>query len=152
MVLFFVFLLVQNVSAQRAVPPDREGLLRGEGMGMATAAEVSGFPGPRHVLELKDQLGLTPEQLLKTNALYESVKASAVVQGEEIVKAEEELLGLFAKGPVVEGQLEQRLLQIAKQRAMLRFAHLQAHLRMSQILTPAQIARYIELRNHAGHH
>jgi hypothetical protein len=34
-------------------------LSKGEGMGMAKAAELNGYPGPVHVLALAAQLGLT---------------------------------------------------------------------------------------------
>lgn len=37
-------------------------LRAGEGMGLALAAELNGYPGPRHVLDLANQLGLTDEQ------------------------------------------------------------------------------------------
>ena len=37
-------------------------LRAGRGMGMALPAELNGYPGPVHVLELADALGLTPEQ------------------------------------------------------------------------------------------
>src|SRR5690606_6995496 len=36
------------------------GLLEGQGMGMAWPAELHGYPGPLHVLELADALDLTP--------------------------------------------------------------------------------------------
>ena len=36
--------------------------LSGAGMGFARAAELNRYPGPMHVLELSDQLALTPEQ------------------------------------------------------------------------------------------
>jgi hypothetical protein len=34
-------------------------LKNGRGMGLALAAELNGYPGPLHVLELADRLGLT---------------------------------------------------------------------------------------------
>jgi hypothetical protein len=37
-------------------------LRAGRGMSLALAAELNGYPGPRHVLELGDQLGLTDQQ------------------------------------------------------------------------------------------
>ena len=40
---------------------ERAALERGEGFGMALAADRNGYPGPRHVLELKAELKLTPE-------------------------------------------------------------------------------------------
>src|SRR5690606_12651021 len=43
--------------------------LAGAGMGFALAAELNGYPGPRHVLELADQLQLTPEQKAATQRI-----------------------------------------------------------------------------------
>ena len=34
-------------------------LKAGRGMGLALAAELNGYPGPAHVLEVADQLGLS---------------------------------------------------------------------------------------------
>jgi hypothetical protein len=43
----------QQTRAIKALSPeDLAGLLNGEGMGMAKAAELNGYPGPVHVLEL----------------------------------------------------------------------------------------------------
>ena len=38
-------------------------LKAGRGMGLALAAELNGYPGPSHLVELSDQLALTAEQL-----------------------------------------------------------------------------------------
>ena len=37
-------------------------LQAGRGMSLALAAELNGYPGPRHVLEFVEQLGLTDQQ------------------------------------------------------------------------------------------
>jgi hypothetical protein len=37
-------------------------LRTGGGMGLALAAELNGYPGPAHVLELSDRLVLSPAQ------------------------------------------------------------------------------------------
>ena len=37
-------------------------LQAGRGMGLALAAELNGYPGPSHVLELADKLGLSADQ------------------------------------------------------------------------------------------
>ena len=37
-------------------------LRAGRGMGLALAAELNGYPGPSHVLELADKLDLSPDQ------------------------------------------------------------------------------------------
>src|SRR3974377_1723295 len=39
-----------------------EDLRAGRGMGLALAAELNGYPGPAHVLELADKLELTSDQ------------------------------------------------------------------------------------------
>ena len=38
---------------------DISGYLQGQGMGFAKAAELNGFPGPKHVLDLSDELELS---------------------------------------------------------------------------------------------
>ena len=38
-------------------------LLNGQGMGFAKAAELNPYPGPKHVLELADDLNLTSDQI-----------------------------------------------------------------------------------------
>ena len=44
-------------------------LLAGRGMGLALAAELNGYPGPMHVLENAEALGLGPEQRSRAEAL-----------------------------------------------------------------------------------
>ncbi len=139
---------VGRAQHEGAIPSDREPLLKGLGMGLATYAEVNRYPGPKHVLELKDDLALTRDQQKKAEALENSVRVSAGPKGEEIVQAEEELFKLFELGTVNERVLRTRLEQIGKLRAELRFIHLQAHLRMKQILSADQIHRYNALRGY----
>src|SRR5207253_10196718 len=49
----------------------------GRGMGLALAAELNGYPGPSHVLELADRLALTDDQRERVKALFASMKAEA---------------------------------------------------------------------------
>ncbi|MCX6142606.1 MAG: hypothetical protein NTZ35_05235 [Ignavibacteriales bacterium] len=148
-----VLLFVAAVAfGQQTIPPDKEGLLKGLGMGLAEIAELNNFPGPKHTLDLKNELGLTRDQLKKTEALDKVVASAALAKGEEIITAEEELSKLFEAGAISEKVLRSKLEEIAKLRADLRFTHLQAHLRMKQILTPDQVKRYAELRGHEAKH
>lgn len=117
-------------------------------MGMAALAELHGYPGPKHVLELKDELKLTRDQFKKAETLAALVKVSASAKGEEIVDAESELQKLFESGTINEKTLRVKLEQIGKLRAELRFIHLQAHIRLKQILNQDQIRRYYERRGH----
>ena len=53
-------------------------LKAGRGMGLAKAAEVNGHPGPAHVLELADELQLTPSQRDAVNGIRGTIKSAAV--------------------------------------------------------------------------
>ena len=57
-------------------------LRAGRGMGMALPAELNGYPGPSHVIELADKLTLTDAQLATAKTLFGSMKAEAVPLGE----------------------------------------------------------------------
>src|SRR3569833_2109445 len=53
----------------------------GRGMGLALAAELNGYPGPSHVLELADRLQLSAEQRAGVQHLFDSMRAEAVPLG-----------------------------------------------------------------------
>ena len=72
-------------------------LKAGRGMGLALAAELNGYPGPLHVLELKDQLQLTADQRQRFQQLYDSMKAEAIAAGEAVIESERLLDQQFAE-------------------------------------------------------
>jgi Spy/CpxP family protein refolding chaperone len=127
---------------------DIAGLRAGKGMGYAKAAELNGFAGPAHVLELADALGLTPEQRARTEALFASMSAKASARGRALVDKERELDALFASRTVTPERLASSLQAIGALQAQVRQAHLEAHLAQVQILTAEQNARYAELRGY----
>lgn len=130
-----------------------ESLLAGDGMGFAKAAELNGYPGPKHVLELSEELELTPAQVADTNRLYEDMLGAARLLGEELVAAEAALDHGFAAGELDTEALEASLLEIGKLRAKLRHVHLEAHLRQKLLLTADQVSAYDRLRGyHDGGH
>src|SRR6202165_2300257 len=53
----------------------------GRGMGLALAAELNGYPGPSHVLELADRLELSADQRASVQRLFDAMKAEAVPLG-----------------------------------------------------------------------
>jgi len=47
----------------------------GRGFGLAFAADQNGYPGPMHVLELRDRLKLSPDQEARTHELMHAMFA-----------------------------------------------------------------------------
>ena len=126
-------------------------LRRGGGWGLAKAAELNGMPGPFHLLELKDEIPLTLEQVTAITAIYERMREAAVAEGEHFIAAERALEDAFRAGAVTEKGLRALLADIARSRARLRFIHLSAHLETPALLTDEQIARYDALRGYRSH-
>jgi len=134
-----------------------DSLQSGQGMGFALAAELNGYPGPKHVLELRDELGLTDEQMQKCEETFATMKTSAEELGRGVVEMERALDQLFASHTIDAESLAQQVASVAELQGQLRTVHLQAHLEMMEILSDHQIASYIELRGyqdgeHSGHH
>ena len=126
-------------------------LRRGGGWGLARAAELNGLPGPLHLLEFKDQIRLTPEQVNAVTAIYERMRAAAIAEGERFLAAEQALEDAFRAGAVTKESLRAMLAEIGRSRARLRFIHLSAHLETAELLTASQIARYAALRGYHAH-
>jgi hypothetical protein len=129
-----------------------EDLKAGRGMGLALAAELNGYPGPMHVLELGDRLGLTEEQRAHVLALFDGMKAEAVPLGERLVAQETELDRQFATRNITPDSLGAATAAIGETQGLLRNAHLRYHLATLDVLTAAQASRYVELRGYQGHH
>ncbi len=125
-------------------------LMAGRGMGLALAAELNSYPGPSHVLELADALGLTDKQASRTKELLHQMKAETIPIGNRIIKEETELDRLFAERKITPTRLAEMTKSIAKAQGALRAAHLRYHLEMAALLTPEQVGRYFELRGYAG--
>jgi Spy/CpxP family protein refolding chaperone len=133
----------------KAVSPDRINDLRtGAGAGYALAAELNGYPGPRHVLDLADKLDLTNEQRRVTATLFERMKAEAIPLGKELLEQEASLDSLFRDRKIDEPALVRLTAAIGVLEARLRAAHLKYHLVMSNLLTPHQRAQYDRLRGY----
>jgi hypothetical protein len=128
-------------------------LKAGRGMGLALPAELNGYPGPMHVLELADALQLSNEQRTRTKALFDAMKGETIPIGERIIAEETALDRLFADKQVTQVSLDAATLRIAAAQGALRAGHLRYHLAMMDVLTPAQVTRYTELRGYgAGGH
>jgi hypothetical protein len=127
-----------------------EDLLAGKGMGFAKAAELNGYPGPAHVLELSSQLGLSDEQATQTRALQQRMQADARTSGAKLVAAERQLELLFRSRSATPERLAASLQEVGALQAQVREAHLRAHIEQTRLLSEAQIARYNELRGYGA--
>ncbi|MEM6647320.1 MAG: Spy/CpxP family protein refolding chaperone [Bacteroidota bacterium] len=134
-----------------------EGYLAGRGLGYAKPAELNGYPGPKHVLELADSLALTPAQREATQARFDAMQVEAQRQGRAFLAAEAALDSLFAYSAATAESVRRLTEEAAAIEAQLRLSHLDAHMAMMDVLTPEQIADYSRLRGYtrgdmAGHH
>lgn len=129
---------------------DIDGYLSGKGMGFAKAAELNHYPGPRHVLDLADKLGLSEDQQDKTQILFDAMKTEAMKVGQQLVMKEQQLNELFATGKINPSRLDSTLQQIGALHAKLRYIHLATHLQQKEIMTKQQIHQYDKLRGYGG--
>ncbi len=124
--------------------------LAGSGMGFAKPAELNGFPGPMHVLELADKLELTDAQRAQTQALMDGHKAEARAIGATLVAAERALEALFRSGGLTQAALVDGVAAAAVLQGQYRLSHLETHRRMRAMLSDEQVRRYDKLRGYSG--
>jgi hypothetical protein len=120
----------------------------GRGMGLALAAELNGYPGPIHAIELAEQLHLSPDQIGKLKSLFAAMKEETIPLGATLIVQESNLNDDFANHTVTTARLQATTQRIGKTQAMLRAAHLKYHLSTVAILTPEQVTKYNELRGY----
>jgi Spy/CpxP family protein refolding chaperone len=131
-------------------PGEIESYRTGAGMGFAKAAELNHYPGPRHVLDLAKEIGLSASQRKEAQRIYDAMRAQTVGLGERLIVSERDLDSLFAAGNIDEASLSRSVREIARLQGEIRLDHLRAHLAMKTLLTPAQIAKYDELRGYGS--
>lgn len=127
-----------------------EGLRNGAGLGYAKAAELSGWPGPLHVLELADQLDLSPDQVAAMEQLRADMLAQAQPLGLQLIEAERALEALFTSSDADPQAVAAATAQAARIEGRLRAVHLQAHLKTKPVLSSHQLTRYADLRGYIG--
>lgn len=122
--------------------------LNGEGMGLAKAAELNGYPGPMHALENEGALEMSSEQKAEAQKSFQKMKHEAVRLGKQLVDHEKELDSLFSQNKIDSAVLREKTESIGKIQGNLRDVHLQAHLEMMKILSPEQVDKYNRLRGY----
>jgi Spy/CpxP family protein refolding chaperone len=127
-------------------------------MGLALPAELNGYPGPKHVLELAAELDVSEDRRQAVQRVHDAMLEQAKELGRQIVEAERRLDALFAGAEATPEAVRAALDHLATLQAALRHTHLHAHLETKALLTEAQVARYTHLRGYAaeathhGHH
>jgi hypothetical protein len=129
---------------------DIEELQNGKGWGLAKAAELNGVPGPVHLLEMKEEIDLSPEQIRAIEEIYVKMKQEAVPLGFELIELERELNNHFANRTITDELLSQILQKITQVHGQLRYVHLSTHLKTPDILEPDQITLYNKLRGYSS--
>lgn len=124
-------------------------MLAGKGMELAKAAELNGYPGPMHTLELADALHLSPVQREATAQLLAQHKAEVRALGKQWVEAERQLDQAFAHHHIDTTGLTLLTQHTGEIQAKVRNAHLETHLKQAQLLTPQQITQYSVLRGYS---
>src|SRR5437763_13302329 len=127
---------------------DIAALLNGEGMGIAKAAELNGYPGPKHVLTLADELKLTDAQRQQVQAIFNKMSAAARPLGIELVGRELLLDRLFAEVEITPDRLAVETAAIGTLEGTLRSVHLAAHLQTRALLNADQVVIYERLRGY----
>jgi len=128
-----------------------EGYIQGKGMGMAKAAELNHFPGPRHVLDLAEELELSARQIKQSELIFDNMKENASSLGRQLVDKERELDHQFSKGTINDKLLSQLLGDIGQLESRIRYVHLTAHIQQKALLNNIQIASYDRIRGYRSH-
>src|SRR3989442_7852424 len=118
----------------------------GRGFGLAFAADQNGYPGPMHVLELRDRLKLTGDQEARARELMHAMFAESRPKGARLLDAEAKLRRLFAERNADEAAVRAAVAEVERARTEVRLVHLLTHLTTRDLLTEDQRRIYHEAR------
>jgi hypothetical protein len=139
----------EQTRAIKSLPDsDVAALLEGQGAGFAKAAELNGYPGPAHTLELRERLGLSAGQIAASEALMTEHKRRARELGVALVDAERGLDALFAQRQADSARVDEAARAVGILQARLRAEHLNTHLAQTALLNNEQIHTYNRLRGY----
>ena len=125
-----------------------EGYLTGKGLGQALPAELNGYPGPRHTIDMAEELELTEEQLAQVQALFDDMQSAVIPLGEKYLESVAELELAFREGTITDEYLQSQLENITGIEAQMRYVHLSTHLATIDILNHDQIMEYNMMRGY----
>jgi len=135
-----------HMLAQMCATAFEKNIGEGRGFGMAFVADQQGYPGPLHVLELKDRLKLTPEQETKAQVLLTAMFAGSRPKSAQLLDAERRLRKLFADGKADEAGVKTAIAEVERARSEVRMTHMLFHLKTRDLLSDEQRRLYHETR------
>src|SRR5712691_10503782 len=91
-----------------------QNVAEGRGFGMAFAADQNGYPGPLHVLELKDRLKLTAEQEVRVQAMLAAMFAESKPKSARLLESEAKVRQLFAAAKADEAAVKAAVVEVEK--------------------------------------
>src|SRR5207244_3842400 len=77
-----------HLAAQACASEFEKVVGEGRGFGLAFAADQNGYPGPMHVLELKDRLKLSADQEAKARELMDAMFTESRPKSARLLEAE----------------------------------------------------------------
>lgn len=131
-------------------PAEVSDYLEGRGMGFARPAELNGYPGPMHVIELAEGLELSTGQREATQRLLQAHKSEVRDLGRQLIEAERALERLFRERQATPDAVAAATARAAGLQGRIRAAHLSTHLEQARLLSAAQVKRYGELRGYGA--
>lgn len=134
---------IKAVSTEEAA-----GLAAGSGLGFALSAELNGVPGPLHVLEMAEEMGLRAGQADAIRVIETRMKERSRDLGARILELEGELDRRFAHGHATVEDVARLTGEIGSTRGELRATHLVAHLETAAVLDGSQIDVYRRMRGY----
>ena len=116
--------------------------------GIAKLAELNGYPGPRHVLDMASELRLTDGQRMEIELIYQNMSNKAKSIGVAIIDIEQDIDEAFANKTITQENIKLMLDKSADLYGRLRFVHLSAHLDTAQMLATEQVQMYNTVRGY----
>jgi hypothetical protein len=128
----------------------------GASWGLAKPAELNGYPGPAHVLELAEKPKLTSEQREAVTEIFHAMKIVAIAAGKLFLVSERRVDAVFRSGKAARDQLPEAVMDAAMRRASMRLVHLEAHISTAAPLSEHQRRQYDQdaggRHGHGAHH
>ena len=116
--------------------------------GIAKLAELNGYPGPRHVLDMASELRLTDGQRMEIELIYQNMSNKAKSIGVAIIDIEQDIDEAFANKTITQENLKLMLDKSADLYGQLRFVHLSVHLDTAHMLATEQVQMYNTMRGY----